>query len=117
MDSFSERVMQLRQKVQLWLKHGLKKKVIVVGIELLIALIFFVGADWAGDSVHRFFHSYFAAIALPFGFYFLLILVEERQQVLDFAMYATGVLLAALIDTQVISRYYRKMHTNTPATN
>ena len=120
----------------------MKKKIIVVGIELFIALIFIIGADWADEKVHAFFHSYFADIALPFGFYFLLILVEERQKVLrpwyiktlavfmlastseilqyfgvyalarvfdplDFAMYAAGVLLAALIDTQVISRFCR----------
>ncbi len=119
-----------------------KKKIIVLGIELFIALIFFIGADWAGESAHQFFHSYFADIAMPFGYYFLLILVEDlwpflrpwpRKALavfllvsmseilqffgiyalasvfdpLDFVMYAGGVLLAALVDGQVISKYYR----------
>lgn len=119
-----------------------KKVTIVIGIELFIALIFFVGADWAGQSVHRFFHNYFADIAVPLGYYFLLILVEDRWRFLrpwyrkalavfllvatseilqffgiyalarvfdplDFVMYAGGVLLAALVDVQVISKYYR----------
>ncbi len=118
-----------------------KKITIVIGIELFIALIFFIGADWAGQSAHQFFHSYFADIAVPFGYYFLLILVEDTWRFLrpwyrkalavfllvaaseilqffgiyalarvfdplDFVMYAGGVLLAALVDVQVISKYY-----------
>lgn len=122
-----------------------KKIAIVIGIELFIALIFFIGADWAGESVHRFFHSYFADIALPFGYYFLLILVEDIWRFLrpwhrkalavfllvatseilqffgiyalasvfdpiDFVMYASGVLLAAFVDTRLISKYYLALH-------
>jgi hypothetical protein len=137
--------MQSRQNTKRQLKSGAKKTVIIVGIELFIALIFVVGADWAGGNARRFFHNYFADIAVPFGYYFPLILVENRQKVLrpwygkalavflltatseilqyfgvyalarvfdplDFAMYAVGVLLAALVDTQVISRFYREMH-------
>jgi len=144
--------MPLRQNAQIWQKNSLKKKLIVIGIEIFIGLIIFVGADWAGDNVHRFFHNYFADIALPFGFYFLLILVEERQKVLrpwygkalavfllvatseilqyfgiyalarvfdplDFAMYAGGVLLAALVDTQLVSRCCREIHSDTSARN
>ena len=143
--------MQSRQNDRPGLKHGTKKTLIVVGMELSIALIFFVGADWAGKSVHGFFHNYFADIALPFGYYFLLILVEDRITVLrpwfgkalavfllaaasetlqyfgvyalarvfdplDFAMYAAGVLLAALIDRQVISRCCREIHAGVPPT-
>ncbi len=122
-----------------------KKIIVVIGIELFIALIFIVGADWAGENVHGFFHNYFADIALPFGFYFLLILNEDSFLFLrpwhnkalavfllvstsemlqyfgiyalatvfdpiDFVMYAGGVLLAALVDTKLISKYYPAMH-------
>lgn len=122
-----------------------KKITIVIGIELALALIFFIGADWAGENVHRFFHSYFADIALPFGFYFLLIpdedtflflrpwhnkalavfLLVSTSEILqyfgiyalatvfdpiDFVMYAGGVLLAASVDTKLISKYYPAMH-------
>ena len=124
----------------------IRKKTIVIGLELFIALIFFIGADWAGQSVHRFFHSYFADIALPFGFYFLLILIEDNFSFLrlwhnkalaifllvstseilqyfgiyalasvfdpiDFMMYASGLLLAALVDIGVILKYYPALHT------
>lgn len=54
-----------------------KKVKIIIGIELFIALIFFIGADWAGEGVHRFFHNHFADIALPFSYYFLLFLIED----------------------------------------
>ncbi len=123
-----------------------KKKTIVIGIELFIALIFFIGADWTGENAHRFFHSYFADIALPFGFYFLLTLIEDKYFFLrpwyskalvvfllvsiseilqyfgiyalanvfdpfDFVMYVSGVLLAALADIRLISKYYPALHT------
>jgi hypothetical protein len=54
------------------------KKIFVVGVQLVIALIFFIGTDWASWEVHVFFHSYYADFALPFGFYFLLMLFEEK---------------------------------------
>lgn len=127
------------------MKIDRKKITIVVGIELALALIFFIGADWANESIHEFFHNYFADIALPFGFYFLLIpnedaflflrpwhnkalavfLLVSTSEILqyfgiyalatvfdpiDFAMYAGGALLAALVDTKLISKYYPAMH-------
>jgi hypothetical protein len=54
------------------------KKTIVVITLLFIASIFVIGADWASETLHQLFHSYFADIAIPFGFYFLLVLLEER---------------------------------------
>jgi hypothetical protein len=55
------------------------KKTIVVITLLFIASIFVIGADWASETLHQLFHSYFADIAIPFGFYFLLVLLEERH--------------------------------------
>jgi hypothetical protein len=144
--------MQSRHNPQFRPKLSAKKIVTVLGIEFLIALIFVVGADWAGEKVHSFFDNYFADITVPFGYYFLLILVEDLWKPfrpwygkalavfllaatsetlqyfgvyalarvfdpLDFAMYAIGVLLAALIDTQVISRCCREMHASVPPAN
>lgn len=54
------------------------KKTIVVITLLLIASLFIIGADWANETSHRRFHSYFADIAIPFGFYLLLVLLEDR---------------------------------------
>ncbi len=50
---------------------------------LIIASIFIIGVDWASEPVHRFFHSYFADIAIPFGFYLLLILLENKYKPLE----------------------------------
>ena len=126
-------------------KNRMKKLAIVLSIEFLIAVVLIIGADWAGETIHRLFHSYYADIALPFGFYFLLVLVEEEQKwfrpwyskalavfllcltseilqyfgiyalaivfdPLDIVAYASGVLLAALLDIKVISKYYPKLH-------
>jgi hypothetical protein len=55
-------------------KH--KKTRVVISIELIIAFFFLVGAHWLGNDFHLIFHSYFADIALPFGFYFLLFLIN-----------------------------------------
>jgi len=56
------------------------KKTIVVITLFIIASIFVIGADWAGETVHQFFHSYFADIAIPFGYYLLLVLIEDKYK-------------------------------------
>ena len=56
------------------------KKTIVVITMLSIASIFLIGADWAGETVNQIFHSYFADIAIPFGYYMLLILLEDKYK-------------------------------------
>ena len=55
------------------------KKTIVIITLLLIAGLFIIGADWASETSHRLFHSYFADIAIPFGFYLLLVLPEDSN--------------------------------------
>lgn len=56
----------------------INKKSVVVILLLLIACLFVIGGDWAGDTIHEFFHNYFADIAIPFGYYFLLVLFEDK---------------------------------------
>lgn len=50
----------------------------MVFILFIIACFFVIGADWASETVHRLFQSFFADIAIPFGYYLLLILPEEN---------------------------------------
>lgn len=50
---------------------------------ILTAGIFVIGADWAGKTVNQYFHSYFADIAIPFGYYLLLILIEDKYKFLE----------------------------------
>jgi len=56
------------------------KKTVVIITMLSIASIFVIGADWASEAVHKFFHSYFADIAIPFGYYLLLVLLENNYK-------------------------------------
>lgn len=56
------------------------KKTIVIITLLIIASFFIIGADWASKTVHILFHSYFADIAIPFGYYLLLVLVEDKYK-------------------------------------
>lgn len=56
-----------------------KKRVVVITL-LFIASLFVIGADWADETINRLFHSYFADIAIPFGYYFLLVLLEDKYK-------------------------------------
>lgn len=82
-----------------------KRAPVVIGIELVIALMFFIGADWAGENIDTLFHNYFADIALPFGFYFLLVLSED-----DFIFlrhwYMKALLVFLLVSTSEILQYF-----------
>lgn len=77
------------------------KKAIVLFIMLLIASLFLIGADWAGPATNRLFHFYFADIAIPFGYYFLLFLVEEKFEILKkwYVKAAAIFLLCSLSET------------------
>jgi cell shape-determining protein MreD len=116
------------------MKNNQKKKNLIIGIEIFLALMHVVGIG--RNSSGRMFTlsaSYFSDFALPFGFYFLLAISEEKIEFLqewwvkagivflmaalaeigqyfglyilgrtfdpiDFAVYAAGVLLAAIVD-------------------
>ena len=116
------------------MKGNQKKKYLIIGIEILLALMHVVGVG--RHSSGRMFSlsaSYFSDLVLPFGFYFLLAEMEEKTEFLrkwwikagivflmatlaeigqyfglyilgrtfdpiDIAVYAAGVLLAALVD-------------------
>jgi hypothetical protein len=64
------------------MKLRISKKTLVVLLMLAIALCFMVGADWANKNFRRLYSSYFADIAIPFGYYFLLVLVQDKVSVL-----------------------------------
>jgi len=58
-----------------------QKVTLVVGLELIIALVFILGARWTNTQVFILYQSYFADIFIPFGFYFLLSLAEYRHPI------------------------------------
>ncbi|MDD2646820.1 MAG: hypothetical protein PHV78_02495 [Patescibacteria group bacterium] len=87
------------------MKFEAKKKIIIVCVQLLIVLGFVIGADWASESFHRFFHSYYADIALPLGFYFLLKTLEDKYAFLHpWYWKATAVFL--LVSTSEILQFF-----------
>lgn len=120
----------------------LNKTSFVIVLELLIAALIVLGARLTDPSWLMLYHSYFADVALPFGFYFLLTLRGEAQfpllrpwwgkalavfalcamsetlqyfgiyalaitfDPLDYLAYGLGVLLAALVERQVLARLF-----------
>ena len=60
-----------------------KRVRLVVLLELIIAAIFIIGAEWISRSIYILFQSYYADIFLPFGFYFLLSAKGDRNRYLN----------------------------------
>ena len=54
-----------------------KKGVVLINM-FLVATVFVIGADWAGPAALRFFKNWFADLAIPFSYYFLLVLAEDQ---------------------------------------
>lgn len=75
---------------------------------LIIASLFFIGAEWTGKTMHRLFHSYFADIAIPFGYYLLLVLLEEKYKLFKKWFIKAGAVftLCALSETLQYFDYY-----------
>lgn len=55
-----------------------KRITLVVTLELVIAVLFIIGAKWAPHDIYILYQSYFADIFLPFGFYFLLTINDKN---------------------------------------
>lgn len=72
---------------------------------LIIASLFIIGADWANDKIHRLFHSYFADIAIPFGYYLLLVLVDDKYKPLRH-WYIKAAVIFALCSLSETLQYY-----------
>lgn len=86
-------------------EHMNNKKGVVIAIMLLIAIVFVIGADWAGPTAQRFFKSYFADIAVPFGYYFLLVLVEDKYHPFK-KWYVKAIAIFALCSVSETLQYF-----------
>ena len=64
----------------LLMDKSIKRKRLVIFIQLVIALFFILGADKASRSLYIQYQSYFADIFIPFGFYFLLSIKGDRSK-------------------------------------
>ena len=61
------------------MKDGQKKKYLVVGVELILGLLHVIGIGRrSSERMFTLSASYFSDLALPFGFYFLLSISEEK---------------------------------------
>lgn len=83
------------------MNNNIKRKFIIIGIEFVLALLHIFGIG--RNSSERMFilsASYFSDIALPFGFYFLLKLSEEKSKILQKWWVKAGIvfLLATLAE-------------------
>ena len=65
------------------MKNNRNKKYLIIGIEIFLALMHVVGIGrHSSGRMFTLSASYFSDLALPFGFYFLLALNEERTEFL-----------------------------------
>jgi len=61
------------------MKSSQKKKNIIIGIEILLGLMHVVGIGRnSNESMFILSANYFSDLALPFGFYFLLMVSEDK---------------------------------------
>jgi hypothetical protein len=78
---------------------------VVVAVQLVIAVAMVIGADWAPENARRIFHSYFADLALPFGYYFLLTLVEDEVRFLQ-PWYGKALTVLSLVSASEVLQYF-----------
>ena len=58
------------------------KLILVLGMQFLLALVFITGVGRSNPSTLALYHSYFADIAIPFSFYFLLSINDHQFEFL-----------------------------------
>ncbi|MFC1727287.1 hypothetical protein ACFL0Y_02070 [Patescibacteria group bacterium] len=82
-----------------------KRTGLVIGIQLVIAAFFVLGADRDNRSLYILYQSYFADIFLPFGLYFLLSLVEDKQSLFK-KWWVKGLSVLALCSASEMLQYF-----------
>lgn len=87
------------------MRNQSKKVTLVVGLQLVIAAFFILGADRANHSLYILYQSYFADIFLPFGFYFLLFLVQFQHSLFE-KWWVKGLSVFALCASSEILQYF-----------
>lgn len=82
-----------------------KRVRLVIVLQVLTAFIFIAGSRVAHQSMQILYQSYFADIAIPFAFYFLLSLVEYRHGVLQ-AWWAKALVVFGLCAASEILQFF-----------
>lgn len=87
------------------MRNKTKKVVLIVGLQLAIATFFILGAEKANRSLYILYQSYFADIFLPFGFYFLLFLIQFKHSLFE-KWWIKGLLVFVFCATSEILQYF-----------
>jgi len=60
-----------------------KKKIVVVSLQIFGAALLILGANLSTGTLRIIYYSYFADVIIPFGFYFLLSLTQDKHPVFE----------------------------------
>jgi len=60
-----------------------KRKILVFILQIVVAVLFILGSRLSNYNLRIFYYSFFADLAIPFGFYFLLSLVQDKHPVFN----------------------------------
>jgi len=60
-----------------------KKKIVVVSLQIVVAALLILGANLSTGTLRIIYYSYFADVIIPFGFYFLLSLTQDKHSVFE----------------------------------
>lgn len=82
-----------------------KRVRLIVFLQIIIAALLVIGASWAGEAVDILFHSYFADIFLPFGFYFLLLMVADKSKFVN-TWWKRAIAVFVLVTTSETLQYF-----------
>ena len=82
------------------------KTAVVVGLELIIAVIHIIGIrNYLSGQLYEYYTGYFSDIALPFGFYFLLCINDTRFPSLK-KWYVKSLIIFCLASTAEILQFF-----------
>ena len=60
-----------------------KKKIVVIGMQIVLVVLLILGTKLSSHTLRIIYYSYFADVIIPFGFYFLLSLAQEKHSVFE----------------------------------
>ena len=60
-----------------------KKKIVVISLQIIVAVLFILGPKLSNHSMRIIYYSYYADVFIPFGFYFLLFLTQDKHSMFN----------------------------------
>lgn len=59
------------------------RKIVVISLQIVIVVLLILGAEFSTNSLRIYYYGYFADVVIPFGFYFLLFLIQDKLPVFE----------------------------------